>query len=278
MSEGALYFSVLRYQPDMQRQEVVNAGVVLFTDENPRVALAPNLGKLLALDPNLHLTKVYEQVAKLQETLRVLWSERRSVDYVLRHFTDGARLSLSPVGMVDASNRDIDDIVDELQRDLVMAPARRRSYEPRRSSLHTELRSVFRQSRILGSRPTDISKHLVVPNFPIDPDLGLFAEFALRNGQLHVTETVDFRTSTPSHRRQEAQAKALLLVQAEQRVGKSDLRRYVVVTGVSSQVQSSVNLLSRFTEDLIVRESAEDWRRYVDAMHRAATPEAGSVD
>lgn len=50
------------------------------------------------------------------------------------------------------------------------------------------------------------------------------------------------------------------------------LRRYVVVTGATAQVQASMNLLGRHAEDLIVRESQQDWRRYVDAMHSAAKP------
>jgi hypothetical protein len=192
-------------------------------------------------------------------------------------FSLGGGISLSAPGMIEAHGQPAEALLDELLRDLVAAPTKRRLRDPQSSRLHTELRQVFRQAKILGTKPGDIAKHLVVPNFPIDPDVGLFAEFALRNGQLHITETVDFRLSTLSSKRQEAQAKTLLLVQALERVGSKDLKRYVVVTGASPQAQASMNLLERHADDFIVRESEQDWRRYVDAMHRAATPDGASL-
>lgn len=277
MNAEALHFSLVRYQPDMQRQEVVNVGVVIFGEDGPQVSMASNLGKLLALDPNFRIAQVYDQGRKLQEALTALHRQGFQTEQAVEMFGVGGSISLSPTGMLARAGRDLEAILSEIHRDLVSAPVQRRSYQPRASRLHTELRRVFQQAKILGSRPDDIRKHLVVPNFPIDPDVGLFAEFAIRNGQLHVTETVDFRTSTPAAKRQEAQAKTLLLLQARDRIGSTDLKRYVVVTGVSSQVQSSLTLLGRYTEDLIVRESAQDWNRYVDAMHRASKPDPQQI-
>ena len=270
MNNDILHFSLIRYQPDMHRQEVVNVGVVLYLPEGPRVSMAPNQGKLLALDPNIRLATVYEQVSRLQVALTSMWEQKASVEELVRMFETGGNLSISATGMLDRTQRGLEEIIDELFRDLVSAPVRRRIREPQTSRLHTELRREFQRAGILGNKPSDISKHMIVPNFPIDADVGLFAEFALRNGQLHVTETVDFRTSTVSAKRQEAQAKTLLLVQALDRVGQDALRRYVVVTGATAGVQASMNLLQRHADDLIVRESAEDWSRYVDAMYRAA--------
>lgn len=270
MNNDILLFSLVRFQPDMHRQEIINLGVVLFLPDGPRISLAPNQGKLLALDPNIRLATVYGQVSRLQVALTSMWEQKASVEELVRMFETGGNLSISTTGMLDRTQRRLEEIVDELFRDLVSAPVRRRIREVQTSRLHTELRREFQRAGILGNKPSDISKHLVVPNFPIDTDVGLFAEFALRNGQLHVTETVDFRTSTVSAKRQEAQAKTLLLVQALERVGRGDLRRYVVVTGATAGVQASMNLLQRHADDLIVRESTEDWSRYVDAMHRAS--------
>lgn len=273
MKKRVLYFSIIRYQPDMHRQEVVNVGVVLFADDGPRISLGASLGKVLALDPNFPIANIYDQAERLRGVLANLWERNVPIDDITSRFGPGGMLSLSSTGMLERTGRTPESIIEELERDLVRAPTPRRLKEPRTSRLHTELRRVFAQARILGSKPTDISRHLVVPNFPIDPDVGLFAEFALRNGKLHITETVDFRTAAASTKRTEAQAKTLLLLQAQNRVGAADLLRYVVVTGVSSQVQSSINLLSRFADDLIIRESTQDWRRYVDAMHAAARPD-----
>lgn len=273
MSTDAVYFSLIRYQPDMQRQEVVNVGVVLFLPNGPVVSFASNQGKLLALDPNIRITQLFEHGERLQAAITGLWSDKASVEEIIEFFGHGGTLSLTPPGLIDRQDQSIETIVDGLLRDLVVPPAKQRVREQQPSRLHTELRQLFRQANILGAKPDDIHRHLVVPNYPIDPEIGLFAEFAIRNGKLHVTETVDFRTRTPSGKKQEAQSKTLLLVEALEKIGASDLRRYVVITGASAQVQSSMNLLSRFSDDLIVRESGQDWRRYVDAMYSAAKPD-----
>lgn len=273
MKSDSLPFSIVRYQIDILRQEVVNVGVVLFEDSGPVVHLAPAQGKLLALNPNFSLGRVFDQARRLADALKSLWDDEQTIQQMVAFFSHGGSLSLTPPGVIQRQDRPIESITAELLHDLVEPPPKSRIQATQKSRLHTELRNVFREGKILGSRPEDINKHLIVPNFPIDADTGLFAEFAIRNGQLHVTETIDFRTSSPSAKRLEAQAKSLLFVEAEEKVGADDLRRYVVVTGASAQVQSSMNLLSRYADDFIVRESQEDWRRYVDAMHRAAMPD-----
>jgi hypothetical protein len=276
MNPTPLRFSVVRYQPDMQRQETVNIGVVVFTDAGPTLSLGTNQGKLLALDPNFHLPRLYEHGRRLQIALRGLWEDGTSVDESLRQCNVGGSLSLSPAGMLAVGSQPVEAVLNELLRDLVSPPPRQRVHSQQVSRLHTEVRLMFKRAGLLGTKPDDIAKHLVVTNYPIDPDVGLFAEFALRNTKLHVTETVDFRTSTPSFKKQEAQAKTLLFVEAAERIGLSDLKRYVVVTGASAQVQASMNLLSKYCDDFIVRESNDDWRRYVDAMHTAAMRSEGS--
>jgi hypothetical protein len=272
MNVKLLPFSLIRYQVDLQRQEVVNIGVVLFTSKGPLVATTPGQGKVLALNPNYQVSHLFEQAQRLAEALRSLWADSLDPVALVNFFGHGGALMLSSLGHVDIADRSEEQVLEELLRDLVEPPSRQRARVAQKSRLHTELRNLFREAKILGSEPEDISRHLVVPNYPIDPQTGLFAEFALQNGHLHVTETVDFRLSTPSTKKQEAQAKTLLLVEARARLGSKKLKRYVIVTGASADVQSSLNLLQKYSDDLIVRESSTDWQRYVDLMYKAAKP------
>jgi len=271
MKSEVVQYSLVRFQPDTTRQEVVNVGTVVFAEKGPRLTMATNLGKLTSLDPNLDLARVYARGSQLQAVLNALWGIGATVEEITCRCSVGTGLTLSPTGMVRVDGvGNLELVVEELQRDFVAVPVRRRATQSRVSRLHTEMRTLFKQAGMLGKDPSDIDKHKVVPSFPIDPEVGLFAEFALRNGRLHVTETVDFRTATTTIKSQEAQAKTLLLLQAREHLGETGLHRYVVVTGVDSRVQASLNLLGRHTEDLIVRESSEDWLRYVTAMSRAA--------
>ena len=270
-TETTLKYALVRYQPDRARHEVVNIGVVLFTTAGPVLSVASNLTKLLAIDPNLSLLQVQEDAGALDQALQVLWKSGASAESVTSYFGHAmCGATLSDVGQIAPQNRSVELIVEELQRALVFAPVKKKKQSARASRLNSELRAIFRSAKILGKEPGDIGHHMVVPNFPIDSEVGLFAEFALRNGKLRVTETVDFRGGEPSTKKREAESKTLVLLQALEIVGKSDLHRSVVVSGASEKIQPSISLLSRHADDLIVRESAEDWGRYIDMMAQAA--------
>lgn len=270
MTTNQLNYCLVRYQPNPSRHEVVNIGVVLFTQDGPVLEVGTNLTKLLAIDPNVSLTKVHADALELGKTLAALWqqgvSAANSVQF-LGKVLCGA--SCMPLGLVAATTPQ--ETLADLMQQLVDVPAALgTATRNTKGLLHKELRAMFKQAYILGKTPGDISQHMVVPNFPIDPEVGLFAEFALRNGKLRVTETVDFRAADGANKKREAESKTLVLLQSLETVGRPDLHRYVVVSGATDKTQASINLLSRHADDLIVRESSEDWLRYIKEMAEAA--------
>lgn len=264
-------FSVIRFQPDIERQETVNIGIVVFDDEGPRAVLAKNQGKLLALNPNYDLSIVFAHGKKIDATLKHIWNKTSSAEDCANIFSRGA-VTITQPGVTETNSRTALEIAQDLLGHLVEPPTKRRKQTVRTTRLHTELKRFFRDAQILGNQPEDISQHLVVPNFPIDKEIGLFAEFALKNGKLHITETVDFRGTSHLAKSRESQAKSLLLIEAKNRMKNNDLQRYVVVTGANTNEQANMKLLARHAEEFIVRESNEDWQRYLDAIHQAANP------
>ena len=270
--KNALQYSLVRYQPHMSRHEVVNIGVVLFTAHGPEVYLAANLKKLQALDPNISMVRIHKEVEAMDGSLKAIWHQSPNAEEIVAFLSHGkVGLGCMPVGMIDSEHRTDKEIAQELLQELVTPPAKKRAPATSKNRLNIELRHIFSQAQILGREPGDIAKHMVVPNFPIDPEVGLYAEFALRNGRLHVTETVDFRVKDLSTKKREAESKALVLLQALETVGKDDLRRHVVVSGADADVaQTSIHLLSRYADDVFVRESHEDWTRYLKLMEKAA--------
>src|SRR5206468_87097 len=129
-------------------------------------AISPNLGKVQALDPNFPVSRIYDQGRELQEAVSSLWKRGIPTDEMVARFERGGALSLSLPGLLSAGNRSLAAVLDELDRELVRAPAARRERAHRVSRLHSELRAVFVRAKILGSKPSDIARHLVVPNFP----------------------------------------------------------------------------------------------------------------
>lgn len=268
----ALNYSLVRYQPSAGRHEVVNIGVMLFTPKAPLMDVVPHMGKLLAIDPNANISSVYEQANSLHTAAKAMIDHGLSPQEaasMLGNAMQGA--SLMPLGSVATQGREPQAVLHSLMAELVTPPARRRvKSAAAHSRLSVELSTLFKQAKMLGTRPDDIAEHLVVQRYPIDADVGLFAEFALQNGQLHVTETVDFRVKDRAAKKREAEAKALVLIQALETVGKDSLQRYVVVSGADADTQASLNLLERYTDHLVVRENAQDWLGYINRMAKAA--------
>jgi len=99
----------------------------------------------------------------------------------------------------------------------------------------------------------------------------LFAAFALKNGVMHITETVDFDVSAGSQRQKsiEAQAKTLILSAAKDVLG-IDTKNYVVISG-SNRVaaRTSINLLQDHAE-IYALESTQDMDSYFDRLSVAA--------
>lgn len=268
----ALNYSLVRYQPSPGRHEVVNIGVVLFTPQGSLMEVVPQMGKLLAIDPNAQISAVYEQANSLHKTVQTMIEHGMSAQEaasMLGKAMQGA--SLMPLGSVVTGGREPQAVLHWLMAELVTPPTRKRMKRAAaHSRLSVELSTLFKQAKMLGSAPGDIAEHLVVQRYPIDADVGLFAEFALRNGKLHVTETVDFRVKDKAAKKREAEAKALVLIQALETVGKDDLQRYVVVSGADAETQASLNLLERYTDHLVVREDSKAWLGYINNMAKAA--------
>ena len=138
--------------------------------------------------------------------------------------------------------------------------------------IRTRLRQQFSQMGILGKTSDDINDHKIVPNFPISLKHGLVAEFAIKNGAMSFTETLDFDVAEEGVRNRifEAQAKCLVMKTAIDIFGESS-GRHVVVAGASTpNAARSVDLLSTVAI-IYALENATDMAAYFNAIETSAT-------
>jgi len=195
----------------------------------------------------------------------------------LRHTLEGVRLGLLLHPFVGVFSFESHDEYQEQVRAVLgesvnppsLASGNAAPITRRRNVVRRKLRDHFRARGLWSRNDEDIDNHRVVEHFPIAPAYGLIADFALKNGVMHVTETIDFEVQSLKGKRIEAQAKTLVLTEAVKVFGP-DTRRYVVAAGSSqSEVQSSIALL-RENAEVFALESAEEMTRYVDRMASAA--------
>lgn len=260
-------YGVLRHQPYANRSEHLNIGIVAFLDDGRvRAHMGGNLRKLKAFDPSASLETVRDWETSLPA--QVTGMSQTEAHRYLMHF--GAWRLSETLGQFffDSEERYLSQV--KLVLDSLVEPSHPRRVErPPKSRLFIDLKNAFSTHDWLGSRTDDIKNHKIVTRFPISAQDDVYAEFALRNGKLHITETIDFRVATPSAKRQEAQAKAMVFNLATILEENSGVNSYIVTAASNyDEARQSIHLLSRFAT-VLAWESKVDMDNYMDLMARA---------
>lgn len=260
-------FGVLRHQPYPNRSEHVNVGLAVFMpDGTLRLHFAANLRKLKALDPQADI-----------DTLRG-WE--RDLPAMMQGMNVNAmRSMLERFGTLRLSDqigaftyRDEHDYARRVAQSLdsLVEPRAKPSVrrEPQ-SRLFIDIKRGFEALGWVSPNPADIGKHKIIPRYPIAKDEGVTAEFALRNGKLHVIETLDFRVSTATAKNIEARSKALVFDLAHDIEGAPVMSYVVVAGGQLPEARSAVKLMHRYAENVCHWEDKGDMNGLMNQLSAA---------
>lgn len=265
------FYSVLYASPSRDRHELVTVGLVILREGKWDVRMLSDPSKILALNPLFPAAGI----ANIQKTILSILNGAENFQMARARLSRyGNDPSLHPfVGQFQAvENSQYEEKITGLMKRLILPVELPKSVEakPRQRRLRTKLRNQFKKQGLFSTNPDDIEDHKIVGQYPIVADQGLFAEFALKNGAMHVTETIDFDVQSSSLRTKvlEAQAKTLVLASATEHFGPST-HRYVVISGSNRKhAQPSIKLLGDHA-DIFAVESTEEMGRYFDLIDAA---------
>jgi hypothetical protein len=266
--ESTFEYSVLRLIPDKSRGERINIGIVVFLDDVLDVRCYPDLSKIRALDPCIDREKLRSLGAGLNSLLRnVRGTKARHA--LLQSFP---LVDVSELGWFTCSSAEYDSWVLRLVESLVLTPSSPTRNFPQR--LETKVREALCKSKLLGTDPSDIERHLVVEDYPIMAAEGLRADFALRNGRMHFTVVLDLRGSDETLRqvkRGQTAIKAMTLNRARERYS-SCARIGIYVTQPRSEeiIEPYLAMLKHDSDFLIDFSDQKDRAIYIDYIHEAA--------
>lgn len=255
------------------RTEHVNVGILVHDGQHRwRVHVASDLRKLRAFDPSMspHAVHAWEQ-----DIPRLLQGSADG-DFTqavrqLRAFGYTIAQDVEPGSFVYQNEAEyVRRVADVMRAQVLPLSAPRKGREPA-SRLHHDLRESFKARGWLGKR---IDAHEIVEHYPIGPLVE--AEFALRNGVLHVLQTVDLRSGETSTKKREVRAKALALDMA--RESERDAMTYAVMAGADSALSEDVQaLLQRYSKRVWRWESRDDINEMLDTLGRATGRPAQSL-
>ncbi|QOF76048.1 DUF3037 domain-containing protein [Variovorax sp. 38R] len=266
---------VLLRAVDQVRGESLNAGVVLFTPNGALVGAAPDSSRIKALHPDFGVVstatwaeRLQESLNKFAKTLPEIAQQIAMLPLLCQPF-----VADTEPGTTLLNADDPQQTLDALMTWQVLArPATvraKRDSTKRQSKLTSQMRAWFRSAKVFSTNPEDLSKGRVIANFPVDARDDLYADFAVKNGRLHVLETLDLRGIdhlTPSIRG-DAAVKGFTLDEAKTAV---DGDRIAVVSASNYDVaRPAIKMIERNATNLYVMESPKDKQAFVDFMHRA---------
>jgi len=263
-------YSLLLVNPTIDRLDTVVGGAVFQGPRGWDVRVAADSQKMRAIDPSFPASKL-AQTGRLAEEVARGVSDFPS----LREGFERTRWGILIDKFVGAfSYRDEADYQAQVRAVLAesvdppsIAQANVAPISRRRNVVRRKLRDHFKSLGLWSRSDHDITNHRVVEQFSVSEEHGIIADFALQNGVMHITETIDFQMQ--SIRKLEAQAKAFVLSES-MRVFGDATQTYVVAAGsMRPEVKQSVNLLGDHAQ-LYALESAADMKAYVDSITSAA--------
>ncbi|MBP0047677.1 DUF3037 domain-containing protein [Marinobacterium sp. AK62] len=260
-------YAVLRACPDRVRGEIVNVGIVVISPEGQLDVLIPDqMNKAAALDSSMKAELIEEianeacraadYVSSVQDKIMML--ETASNDFI--RCSNFAEFQLSDTKHYTRK-------VNELLNLLVKPVKHKREAQSRR--IGTKMKELFKSKSLLGGQD-DIGKHLVVPEYPIDLARGFKADFALKNGVMHITQTIDMNTSDPKQKHAKAALHALTLDKATDVFG-DDTKRYVVYSAArrNKTVDQTLQLLGDHADEMFNLESSQETKDYIEIIESA---------
>lgn len=270
-------YSIIRLDTHPARDERLNVGLVVFKDDGLDIRIGRKLEKVRALSGALDLVQVRENILQLENVDRLLREQGMSSADERRDTLEGLGfVSLSKIALIDSTNMMVyEAAIHSLLTGIVepeQAPLR---VQPKRTRLISAVKQALKQERILGRAGDELSEHRVVPHVQLAE--GLVADFVLKNGSMHVVETIDAAVSDVSPRKivTDIALSALVLEQARISYGDSETRAkliYDASASIEAIAMPSLYAAAHQGAELVNWQSRDDRNRFLSHLASLAIP------
>ncbi len=271
-------YALVRVSAHPTRDERLNVGLIVLGEDELDARAPKSLGKLAAISAALDADVVRNALERLpdvdayvRESGIVGPSER------LQTLSQFSPFEFSSVGTFSAHSAEAyeEAIRGILQRLVEPEPASLKSKPKRPSPLLSVIKGALRRERILAKKGGDLTAHRVVTGLPLAE--GLYADLVLKNGTMHVVETVDASSDDASLRKviTEIAVSALVLEQARIVFGEDNTSPQIVYhasASVEKAAMPSLRAAAHRGTELVNWASREDQLRFLTRLSSLAVP------
>ncbi|WP_130931624.1 DUF3037 domain-containing protein [Pseudomonas sp. Sample_24] len=259
-------YAVIKYMPDPKRGEIVNIGLVVFTDSKVDVRTLSASAKARILDGTSEPSDLDSLRSGLESIASWAKSPEQASQYLSAFGQSRTYLSSIDVFIIDDIHQ-YERRVSNLFNELVK-PFSSKERVHRNSRLSTYLKNTFERMEILGKDSDDLSKHKIIHNYQLSDKTGFSADFLLKNGRFHITEAIDFNVNDTNSKFKETTMKVMTFMEGRKALGEDSARYFVYSASPSKEkeVVAHLNLAEEYSDKLFNIESKEEKTSYFTLM------------
>lgn len=271
-------FAIIQFAAHPARDERLNVGLIIFHNNSLDVRLSKRLDRVRVLSGALNI----EQIRESLTNLNVIDSYARStgaatVSARLEQISSLAPVKFSTLGSFHSpSVSEYENAIASLLQNLVEPePALMKISKGRPSKLLTSIKKAFRQERVLARKGEGLDSHRILAKHAIVG--GLEADLILKNGSMHVFETVDASADEHSLRKiiSDIAVSALVFEQARMTYGETDTKTkliYQASSNTESFATPALHVAEHQGAELINWDSHDDRLKFINHVSSLATP------
>lgn len=270
-------FSILRLSPGGVRDERINIGTAIFSENGVDVRLPTRLDKIRVISAALDQSAIRDIAEAINDRdVESVSAGIIDADARVRAIGQLGPISLSETGtFVCDDQREYEARVTAIFQSIIDPEPAPKVVRSKRSRLLTELKKALRSQRVLARRDEDIKSHRIVSDYELAE--GLVADLALKNGAIHIVETVDVSVEATTVRKAVADiaVSALVLEQARINFGEQGAKTRLVYNAqptIESAAQSCLDAAAHQGAELINWASTGDQIKLITTLTSLATP------
>jgi Protein of unknown function (DUF3037) len=229
-------FAILQLAPDRSRNERLNVATLVFRDDGLDVRISNRLDKVRALSAAINTESLRTLIGNFVRLDDISRAEGLlSVEERISMLSGTGPVAFTGIGSFEANSSSVYEsrIIGIMQSLVEPEPAPIR-VKPKRTKLLSVVKSSFRRERVLAKKGEILDSHRFIQNYKLAE--GLIADLVLKNGAMHVVETVDFSGDDVTVKRaiSDVAVSALVLEQARMNYGIDGTRSKLVYDASSA--------------------------------------------
>ncbi len=270
-------YAIIQLRSHFARAESLNVGLALFTDTGLDVRLARRLDKVRAISAALDVDSFRSNLLAIAEVDRLLVEHGTTSAQDRRNeLHDLGYVSLSDIASFECASPGLYEPTIARLIELMVDPEPAAVRPGRsRTRLLSMVKKSLKKERILGRHGDDLGNHQLVPDVELAE--GLVADFLLKNGCMHVVETVDVSSDEVSRQKivRDIATSALIFEQARMSFGANDTCARLIYDAsatIEKVAMPSLRAAEHQGAELINWRSGDDQRRLLVRLSELAKP------